>query len=68
MTLDEVLASLQEQLDWRGSGGRPQGTLTLNRDQAELVASLLRAERAHALDQVGGTQTASPLKTSPEPS
>jgi hypothetical protein len=35
--LTEARASLRKQLDWRGPNGRPQGVLTLTREQAEAI-------------------------------
>jgi hypothetical protein len=35
--LTEARASLRKQLDWRGPNGRPQGILTLTREQAEAI-------------------------------
>ena len=35
MTLNEIIADLQDQLDWRGPSGSPQGNIVLPRSEAE---------------------------------
>lgn len=52
MTFEEVLAHLNEQLDWRGPSGKPMGIVTLSREQAELLCAELNREQR---DEVHGT-------------
>lgn len=43
---------LQEQLDWRGPNGKPQGIMTLPRDQAEAVFNVLDLLLTGRRDQI----------------
>jgi hypothetical protein len=41
--LEEVLKLLQQQLDWRGPSGKPQGHIVLSRQHTALLIEKLRA-------------------------
>lgn len=50
--LAEARTSLREQLDWRGPNGRPQGILTLTREQAQVILAG-PVEPIAVLDEIG---------------
>ena len=41
MRLDEIIADLKAQIDWRGPGGQPQGHIVLPRNDAAEVLEYL---------------------------
>ena len=62
--LVDILAKLNEQLEWRGPQGKPIGVITLTRDEAGavyvLLAATLRQQAAERLGEPGAGED-SPL-------
>jgi len=50
--LTQARAKLREQLDWRGPNGKPQGIVTLTRDQAQAILAG-PTEPIAVLDEIG---------------
>jgi hypothetical protein len=44
-TYETSVARLIEQLDWRGPNGKPQGTLTLTREQAAALVAYVQRDK-----------------------
>lgn len=41
MTINEIIADIRSQLDWRGPGGQPQGNIVIPRKDAEVLLEAL---------------------------
>lgn len=42
MTIAEIIADLQHQVDWRGPSGQPQGNIVIHRNEAITLLEYLK--------------------------